>query len=312
MCPLALATYTLEANRFAGTLVVTECRQKLFHNLFFTVYRDLDADKVKESLKDVRHVFMQAAGETPAMERWLNRCIGAGQSGDKYRIDGYSYYCAADEDTYLFTMSAEEEHDHPPVKVAKKPKCMTQKAYEDMIRRRLLERARFAGRMDDYYLLYPEDRPQRIVDPAERYRSGYLRSKEAARERGDLIVVSPFVRTRQTAEPLRQKYPDVPVEEWPVQEFSFLDADRCADTTQEERRPLAEAYFARNDPDYVDGKDAESFNQLLARVDDMLTRLRALPGENKTVVFTHGNFMRAARLRPAAENTEIVDITSYL
>ena len=45
----------------------------------------------------------------------------------------------------------------------------------------------------------------------------------------DLIVVSPFVRTRQTAEPLRQKYPDVPVEEWPVQEFSFLDADRCAD-----------------------------------------------------------------------------------
>lgn len=184
MCPLALATYILEANRFAGTLVVTECRQKLFHNLFFTVYRDLDADKVKESLKDVRHVFMQAAGETPAMERWLNRCIGAGQSGDKYRVDGYSYYCAADEDTYLFTMSAEEEHDHPSVKVAKKPKCMTQKAYEDMIRRRLLERARFAGRMDDYYLLYPEDRPQRIVDPAERYRSGYLRSKEAARERG--------------------------------------------------------------------------------------------------------------------------------
>ena len=92
------------------------------------------------------------------------------------------------------------------------------------------------------------------------------RQAEAARIgfRPDLIVVSPFVRSRQTAEPLRQKYPDVPVEEWPVQEFSFLDADRCADTTQEERRPLAEAYFARNDPDYVDGKDAESFNQLLA------------------------------------------------
>ena len=106
---------------------------------------------------------MQAAGETPAMERWLNRCIGAGQSGDKYRIDGYSYYCAADEDTYLFTMSAEEEHDHPPVKVAKIPKCMTQKTYEDMIRRRLLERARFAGRMDDYYLLYLEDRPSGLL-----------------------------------------------------------------------------------------------------------------------------------------------------
>lgn len=142
----------------------------------------------------------------------------------------------------------------------------------------------------------------------------------------DLIVVSPFIRTRQTAEPLHKKYPNVPVEEWPVQEFSFLDADRCNNTTQEERRPLVEAYFARNDPDYVDGRDAESFNQLLARVDEMLARLKKRPREQNIVIFSHGNFMRMVQLRlsgkavsmadfllmPPVQNAEIRDISSEL
>ncbi len=143
--------------------------------------------------------------------------------------------------------------------------------------------------------------------------------------RPDLIVVSPFVRTRQTAAPLLEKYPETPVEVWPVQEFSFLDADRCNNTTQEERLPWVEAYFARNDPDYVDERDAESFNQMLSRVDDMLARLRKLRKRN-VVVFSHGNFMRAVRLRlhnlppelpvfvqqPVWENTAVFDLTSYL
>ncbi len=141
----------------------------------------------------------------------------------------------------------------------------------------------------------------------------------------DLIVVSPFVRTQQTAAPLLEKYPETPVEIWPVQEFSFLDAERCNNTTQEERLPWVEAYFARNDPDYVDGRDAESFNQMLSRVDDMLTRLRKQRKRN-VVVFSHGNFMRAVMLclhklppelpvfeqQPVWENTAVFDLTPYL
>jgi broad specificity phosphatase PhoE len=38
-----------------------------------------------------------------------------------------------------------------------------------------------------------------------------------------LFVLSPFLRAQQTSEPLRQRFPDVPVEEWPIQEFSFLN-----------------------------------------------------------------------------------------
>ena len=137
----------------------------------------------------------------------------------------------------------------------------------------------------------------------------------------DLIVVSPFLRTCQTAQPLLQKYPNAPVEIWPVQEFSFLDHNRCRNTTEDDRRPLRQAYYARNDFDYVDGEGAESFNQLLTRVDGMLVRLRKLADKN-VIVFTHGNFLRAVVMRtnklpltfetflslPIVENTAIVPL----
>ncbi len=143
--------------------------------------------------------------------------------------------------------------------------------------------------------------------------------------RPDLIVVSPYIRTHRTAAPLIQKYPLVKVEEWPVQEFSILDANRCRNTSQAERRPWVMEYYARNDADYVDGEGAESFNQLLKRVDDMLNRLRKISIDKKVLIFTHGNFIRAVKqklekrpltlqefvVQPAIANTEIVDISRY-
>src|SRR5438270_13987087 len=45
-----------------------------------------------------------------------------------------------------------------------------------------------------------------------------------------LIVVSPFLRAQQTAEPLRRRFPDVPVEECPIQEVSFLNPALHRDT----------------------------------------------------------------------------------
>jgi len=137
--------------------------------------------------------------------------------------------------------------------------------------------------------------------------------------RPDLLVISPFLRTRQTAAPLLEKYPDVSVEYWEVQEFSYLDCEKCYNTTSDERKVLRDAYFNRNDFDYVDGKGAESFNQLIERVDAMLERLKSWQGKN-VLVFTHGNFLRAVMLRvnkiplsfeafcalPVTENTGII------
>ena len=50
-----------------------------------------------------------------------------------------------------------------------------------------------------------------------------------------LFVVSPFLRAQQTAEPLRQRFPDVPVEEWPIHEFTFLNPARHKGTSEEDR-----------------------------------------------------------------------------
>jgi broad specificity phosphatase PhoE len=54
----------------------------------------------------------------------------------------------------------------------------------------------------------------------------------------DVIVVSSYIRTVQTAEPLTSRFPNVSVQEWPVQEFTYLDPALCASTTYSERKAL--------------------------------------------------------------------------
>jgi len=124
----------------------------------------------------------------------------------------------------------------------------------------------------------------------------------------DLIVVSPYLRAQQTAEPFIKKYPDVHVEIWNVQEFTFLDANRCDDTTQDERLVIRQEYLVQNDPDFIHGTDAESFNQMLQRVDDMLDKLKNIDKEKFAVIFTHGHFMRAVLARKAKQTVTFDDI----
>ncbi|MFB4318838.1 histidine phosphatase family protein [Actinomadura sp. 21ATH] len=107
-----------------------------------------------------------------------------------------------------------------------------------------------------------------------------------------LIVSSPFVRARETARPTRERFPDVPYEEWPVQEFTFLGALHGPGTTNVQRRPHAAAYWERSDPAYAAGGDGETFREVVARARDLLARLSRRP-DGLTAVFTHGLFMRA-------------------
>jgi len=46
------------------------------------------------------------------------------------------------------------------------------------------------------------------------------------------------LRSQQTAAPLIARYPDVPVEQWPIQEFTYLSPEHCHNTTFSERKPL--------------------------------------------------------------------------
>ncbi|TNY35267.1 histidine phosphatase family protein [Thermomonospora catenispora] len=108
-----------------------------------------------------------------------------------------------------------------------------------------------------------------------------------------LIVSSPFVRARQTAEATAARFPEVPYEEWPVEEFTYLGMLHGRRTTAAQRLPHVEAYWERSDPAYVNGGNGESFTALIARVRAFLDRLAERPEEGLIAVFTHGIFMKA-------------------
>lgn len=114
--------------------------------------------------------------------------------------------------------------------------------------------------------------------------------------RPELIILSPFLRTHQTAAPTIARFPQVPREEWPIHEFVYLDASRHKGTTREQREPATQAYWRRGDPRHVDGEGTESFNQLVERVDCFLRRVSRLQHRN-VAIFSHGFFMRTAFLR---------------
>jgi len=127
---------------------------------------------------------------------------------------------------------------------------------------------------------------------------GWSQAREVAdawTETPALIVTSPFLRTQQTAQPTIQRFPDVPVEVWPIEEFTYLQPSRWNGTRSSERMPHLERYWRQADPNYCDGEGAESFGTLLRRAEAALTRLAALPSLGRTYVFGHGQFIQAVR-----------------
>lgn len=109
-----------------------------------------------------------------------------------------------------------------------------------------------------------------------------------------LIVTSPYRRTQQTAQPTRERFPHADHLEWQVQEFTYLAPNRYENTTVDQRRPLSDAYWQQGDPLHVDGVGAESFADLMQRVQTVQEKLHQLEVEPKfVVVFSHGRFMRA-------------------
>lgn len=109
-----------------------------------------------------------------------------------------------------------------------------------------------------------------------------------------LILASPFLRAQATALATTAIYPDAAFETWPVHEFTYLAPARCVDTTLAERRGWVEAYWERADPAFSDGEGAESFIDLVTRVQAFLKRLAEQPATD-IVVFSHGQVMNTVR-----------------
>ena len=123
---------------------------------------------------------------------------------------------------------------------------------------------------------------------------GHLQAKALAdsiADRPELIVLSPYIRTEETARPLLKRFPDGLVETLLVQEFTYLSISRCRNTTYEQRKPLVEEYWARCDSSYSDGDQAESLVELINRARAFLRRVPEMEGE-LIFVFTHEQFIK--------------------
>lgn len=108
----------------------------------------------------------------------------------------------------------------------------------------------------------------------------------------DLIVVSAYTRTQQSALPTQQRFPDTPLETWPVHEYTYLSSDHYVNSTVADRQSAAYRYWLLSDPSIIQGDQAESFNQMLARVEK--TRQLIKKDQHKFIlIFTHGWFIRA-------------------
>ena len=52
-----------------------------------------------------------------------------------------------------------------------------------------------------------------------------------------LILVSLYLRTQQTAQPTRDRFPTVPVQPCPIEEFTYLEPSHWNGTTRADRLP---------------------------------------------------------------------------
>lgn len=124
--------------------------------------------------------------------------------------------------------------------------------------------------------------------------AGHQQAEQIARALADvpaLIVTSPYLRARQTAQPTIRRFPATACRQWPVQEFTYVGDLLGRASTAGEREPYARAYWDQADP-HAAGPGTESFTGLLSRTTDFLNRLSTLES-TPVVVFTHGLFMRA-------------------
>lgn len=126
---------------------------------------------------------------------------------------------------------------------------------------------------------------------------GFRQAEEVVRQlkahaAPDLIVHSPYLRAKQTAEPTINAFAYTRFEEWPVQEFTYLSAWREEHTNIEQRRPVVDLYWEISDPNLIDGPDCESFTEFIQRVRDIKQRIRT-SGYDKVVIFSHEQFISA-------------------
>jgi 2,3-bisphosphoglycerate-dependent phosphoglycerate mutase len=111
----------------------------------------------------------------------------------------------------------------------------------------------------------------------------------------DLVIFSPYLRAKETAAATLRAFPGTPSAEWPVQELTYIAPARYRGTTVDDRRTFVRDYWRRLDPDFRDGEGAESFREVVERVERVWQLLRDVGADRPgrfLAVFSHGQFIR--------------------
>ncbi|WP_274572416.1 histidine phosphatase family protein [Neisseria leonii] len=101
------------------------------------------------------------------------------------------------------------------------------------------------------------------------------------------IFVSPYLRTRQTAEPYVQAMHMQPTVLPDLHEFNYLSFAHICGKTFQDVKMQSERYWARNDVDFRDGADCDSFASFFNQIGH-IRRCFAAKGDGVYVVFGHG------------------------
>lgn len=129
----------------------------------------------------------------------------------------------------------------------------------------------------------------------ERGRAQARRVADALERAPDLIVHSPFLRARQTAQPTMERFAEVRSEEWAVQEFTYIDYAKRPRMTELARSLRVWRYWRRCDPSYIDGQGAESFAQFFVRAEGLWNEF-VRREERQILVFSHSMFINGLDL----------------
>lgn len=101
-----------------------------------------------------------------------------------------------------------------------------------------------------------------------------------------LVLVSEFIRTHQTAQPFCAQHKMVPQVQPLLNEFSAISHELIMGMTGEERRPIADAYWAESNASKRVGLHADTFLEFNKRVSYFKDELSYLA--DQTVIFGHG------------------------
>jgi probable phosphoglycerate mutase len=129
-----------------------------------------------------------------------------------------------------------------------------------------------------------------------------------------LIVYSPFLRTKQTAEPTKALFRHAAVEEWEVQEFTYLSSIHRVCSTVQDRKPLVDGYWTKSEPSlwedfyptFISSTHSESFKVFIWRVQAFIRKLKELDDKCQNIaVFSHEQFIAAVLWCIEREGEEI-------